>query len=547
MASTSSNTWAGTSVPARDEKTGNTPRARGRMGRDAGLPKPPHAGGHHTNETPRRVAQRDRVGPVNASDQIHEALLEALGAERTRRYFGPDSANIEIDRDAGLRVLVPTTFLADALGRRFGTELASLAERLTQTDTVRFEVDASAFGDTHRAEPPPPVSVAHAQTMGTKGRGKDASKLAAALDTFVVGRSNKLAFAAANRLAEQRGASGFSPLVIHGPCGVGKTHLLRGCAAKAKRTSPGVRTKYVTGEAFTNGFVSAMKTQKLDEFREVYRRLDLLCIDDVQFFGRKGHTQQELLHTLDAIGLDGAGVVLASDEHPRSLSDVTENLRSRFMSGAIVELPPPDRDLQRELVRSFSLRRGLVMTDDAIELVSERAAKLGVAAGSASVRDLEGLLAQLDAVRKLVPDLCATDGAIGLVLVRRALGIDSERASSQAIQRPVTLPQIEREVCRRLGISREELLGRGRHRRVVLGRALLTTLSRRMTTHSYPEIGRSLGRVNHSTVVTAHKRFEREAKEGKLVEVGTADDGLTYGELVERIEGDLSRAARAGS
>lgn len=492
------------------------------------------------------VVVRHGRGPAGA-DHVLDELRRRVGPDRVRRFFCERSARVDVD-DQGVRVVVPSAFMADALGRRFGSDLGAAASEVTGGRGVRFEVDAGAFGAesesqaTAGRDASTPATQDRAAAPRRSGLRRGATQLRVDFSSFIVGASNRLAYSAATRVAQDPRHSGFSPLVLHGSCGVGKTLLLRCIVGEATKSQTPLRARYVTSEAFTNAYVSALRTGKVDDFRAEYRGLDLLCIDDVQFFCRKSHTQQELQHTLDAIGMTGAAVVLASDRHPRDIAGVAEGLRSRFLAGAAVEIGAPDRELMMELVRTFAARRGLIITEEAVALIAERAGKLGVAAGSPSARDIEGFLAQIDAIRTHASELCGPGGVVGLMLVRKALGLDGQHASSSR-RRPITMEQIEARVCERLGIEGAELRGRGRHKRVVLGRALLTTLCRKLTTHSYPEIGRSIGRVNHSTVVTAHKRFEREVAGGKVVEVGLADDGLSYGELLDRLEAELGRAA----
>lgn len=285
-----------------------------------------------------------------------------------------------------------------------------------------------------------------------------------------------------------------------------------------------------------NAFVAALRAGDMSSFRTAYRGLDLLCIDDMHFLSNKTQTQNELLHTFDTINFDGARVVLASDEHPRDIAQFGKALASRFVSGAVIRLDPPDDDLRVSLVRELALRRGLPLENAAVEMIAGQSADLK----DPSVRAIEGMITQVEAVYHLLPDLCGPGGRIGLGVVGRALGMSaSGRSARTRLRRPIRLNQILDEVCRSLDIEPADVLGRGRHRRVVLARAMTTLLARRITTCSFPEIARGLGRPSHSTVVTAHQRILSQLKAGELVRVGARFDGATIEEVVDRLESSI--------
>lgn len=525
---------------------------------------------HARETTPARAETQGGRGAGNPALEACRVLKASIGEAKYRRYFdgsldgsqdgspsasgaaAGDGRSLLRYEEGSLRVLAPSAFVADVLVRRFGAELARAAEVAGCAYEVRVDEDAFLGAvEAEDAEAAQGEQPAARRPVQDRSRGDRAGSTRYALEHFVVGESNRLAYGAAERLAASEGPSEFSPLFIHGPCGVGKTHLLQGVASRHRRLFPSARVRYTTAESFTNGYIAAVREGGIDAFRGKHRGLDLLCIDDVHFFGSKEQTQSELLHTLDAIGLDGAKIVLASDEPPAKIEKLGRSLASRFAAGAVVELGAPDRALQLALLRSIAARRGLVMEDAAVQLLADRAARLGEAVGGASVRDLEGMMTQIEAVHRLLPELRSKGGGVGLTLVRRALGLDTGDgtgvgARPAANRRPIRLEQIRGEICRQLGVTDSELMGRGRHKRVVLARALFVELGRRMTTHSYPEIGRALARVNHSTVVTAHQRIRKQITEGETLAVGGSFDGLSYAEAADRFEGFVRRAVAAG-
>jgi len=485
----------------------------------------------------RRAGERSTDGRATERNgsverRILERVARAVGDEQYERFIaGQTSLSYEEGR---LDVAVPDRFMRDLIDRRFGSKLREAAESEQPAGgvEVRFRVDDTTFAGRRahgRAEPPPPTA-RRAPRRPRRHR----------LDDFVVGESNRLAFASAERIAAADGPDAFSPLFIHGVCGVGKTHLLQGIAERHRELFGDAKVRYTTAESFTNAFLHALQTRSVDAFRREHRGLDVLCIDDVHFFGSKTQTQSELLHTAEAASLAGTRLVLASDEHPRRIAHLSHQLASRFSAGAVVRLDAPDSDLRRALVRRFAERRGIVFEDAAVELVAERSLR----AGDTSVRTIEGLVIQVEAVCRLLPELAGPGGRAGLNVVGRALGLGEQRAEG-GVTRPVGLDLIVSEVCRALNVELDELLGRGRHKRVVLAREMVTLLARRMTTSSFPEIARALGRPSHSTVVTAHNRVRRSVERGARVEAGSGFDGATYGELADRLGGDVKRGARS--
>ncbi|MEX2217487.1 MAG: DnaA/Hda family protein, partial [Phycisphaerales bacterium] len=362
------------------------------------------------------------------------------------------------------------------------------------------------------------------------------------LHDYMVGDANRLAFGAAERLADPATPRTFSPLFIHGGCGLGKTHLLQGTAQRYREARPSAVVRYMTAEAFTNEYIGAIRSDRLDAFRKAYRSVELLCLDDVQFLSNKTATQAELLHTFDAIDLSGAKVALASDEHPRHVRKLSDALVSRFMSGMVVRLDPPEPALRERIVAHLAARRGMALEPAAVRLIaSHHASRDG------SVRDLEGVLVRLDALARLLPESGGANegGAIGLLLVRKCLGLQEAEAGGR-LRRPVRMEAIIEEVCRTLHIEIGDFVGRGRHKRVVLARAVTTCLARALTTHSYPEIARAMGRPNHSTVITACQRITRQIERGESLPpgdwsaTGLAPD-MPIGALCEQVRRDILR------
>lgn len=460
----------------------------------------------------RVVVDRETTSPAGrGASQTESEILDAL-----RRRMGADDFNRFIARDAHLRVSpgrlevgVPTRFMAEVLQQRFRGVLSEAVAASTDVPSdvqvvIRVEQVARAVGG-RDAHEPTRADNAHTQAARWTRRTGDIT-LKHRLDDFVEGASNRGALAIATSIADPSQDTSYSPFVVHGPCGVGKTHLLQGIALRWMESSPRGRMKYTTAEAFTNEFMGALRTNRRDEFRQAHRGVKLLCIDDVHHLSNKRGTQDELLHTLDAVDLRGARVVIASDAHPAQIEKFSTALASRLVSGAVVAIAPPDEALRREIVRRVALRRGLMLTQDAIEFLVSRS--VGIA-GAVSVREMEGLVLRVQAMRQFMPECEASDGVVGVSGVRRALGMVGDGLELRRPQRPVPVRAIESHVCRTLGVAVEAVRGKGRSRQVVLARWIIAFLSHKLTNESYPEIARAMGRPNHSSVITACRSLEK--------------------------------------
>jgi chromosomal replication initiator protein len=344
------------------------------------------------------------------------------------------------------------------------------------------------------------------------------------LEDFVVGESNRIAYAASEQFGEGS-ADAPSILFLHGECGVGKTHLIQGLCRRRLERAPRQGVRYVTAEQFTNEFIASVRAGTIEEFRKRLRRVELLAIDDIHFFANKTATQAEFLHTIDAIDLSGARIALVSDEHPRHIRRFSQSLVSRFLSGMVVKIERPDRSTRVELVRRLARDRGLDLTTAAEDAVAGRCA--------GSIREVEGAITRLGAL----VELDGLRGQIGPGTVERLLGDEATLATGS---QPIRLGKIVDGVCERMRVSREDLLGSGRHARTVVARGVVAYLARELTTHSYPEIARALGRDTHSAVHTAAKRLRAMIDADERIAAG----GESIREVVDQLRHDLARAGR---
>jgi chromosomal replication initiator protein len=343
------------------------------------------------------------------------------------------------------------------------------------------------------------------------------------LETYVVGASNQLAYNAAIYVAEFPGAQ-YNPLFIHGSCGLGKTHLLQGLSKRFVEHHPTKRWMYLTGEEFTNEFLSALRNNKLDTFRRRVRDLDLLVIDDVHFLGGKKATQEEFLHTFNAISAIGRQVVLASDNHPKMIEEFGESLINRFVSGMVVRIDPPNYATRCEILRSITQRNGMHLSDEVVTWIARRVTQ--------NVRELEGAITRIAAHIKM------TGRPADVAMATEALG-DLDRQ----LVAPVKPENILQSVCTYFGLEHKDLMSGRRQRTISLARSVAMFLVRKTAKLSFPEIGMRMGKRNHSTVISACRRIERAVLKNEQLAWSSAigERQEEAQELIQRLE-EHSRA-----
>ncbi|MBX2851265.1 MAG: ATP-binding protein [Phycisphaeraceae bacterium] len=476
---------------------------------------------------------------IDIESRIVDTLRDSLGQQKFAMWFD-GTAQLAYDQgDHALRVTVPNQFTSSWIERHFSADLRAAAESATGEPAeleLLVEQDAGpgdavqAAADKLRVDRPlnqaepaaPPAGMAPKPTYSLKHQ----------LSQFVTGPSNQLAYAAAHRAADLADPTASHPLFLHGSCGVGKTHLLQGICAQAKKANPQAKVIYMTAEQFTNDFIAAVRTNKLEAFRRKIRRLDLLAIDDVHFFACKEKTQIEFLCCFEENDLAGARVVLASDTHPKRISSFSEALISRCVRGLVVEVNEPDTDTRRAVLTELARRRGLLMQPAVLDLLSQRY--------EGSVREIEGVLAQLHALASLPlrgkPTLPGRPIAVGRELVEQLPDF-----SVPIVRKPIRFNTIVKAVCSRLGVEASQLAGSSRHKFLVLARSLSVYLARELTTMSYPEIAHAMGRKNHSTVITADQRLRRQINDARPIMLPAGQGTATPAELAASLSREVQR------
>ena len=427
---------------------------------------------------------------------IRERVADLIGPSRFRTWFG-DSTAFELDGKQ-LDVTVSNAFVGNWISSNYMSHLIEAARRVVGVEpdvTVRVNAGKNGNGDgapsaTACPAPPPPAPLLPHRGGNHPGSGRPPVQrpaLRGELESFVVGPSNELAHSVARAVVRAPGDA-FKHLVIHGGCGLGKTHLLQGICNGVNRARPDLEWRYVSGEEFTNEFIYAVKAGRIDLFRARFRNVDLLVIDDIHFLANKKATQEEFLHTFNAIDASGKTVVLSSDRHPRSIATLSEPLINRLIAAMVVEITPPGFATRREILRRRAAAMLVELPDELLDFLAQRITR--------NVRELEGALYKLAAFASL------TKEPLSLELARRT--VEDYTPELQ----PPGPADIERHVAAHFGVTVEALHSDSRDRTVTAARAVTMYLLRRHTRMSFPEIGRALGNKQHSTVLMAVRRVQ---------------------------------------
>ncbi len=452
---------------------------------------------------------------------LESRIAEKVGAQRFKVWF--KNATRFTLSDGFLKVDVPNQFVGGWIENHFSTVIQEAATEVTgQTLSLAFSIDPSLARTLRKKQPDSQVDYAAnnperlARIHRRKGGPPPGPPLRGRFDDFVVGESNRLAYMTAKAAAENP-ATQYNPLFIHGGCGVGKTHLLQAICNAVKELHPDLNWVYVSGEDFTNQFVYAVKTGSLDAFRHRYRSVDVLAVDDIHFFANKRATQDEFLHTFNAIDAAGKQVVLASDAPPMMIGHLSESLVNRFVSGMVVKTDSPDLPTREEFLRRRAARMKMEVPEPVIRYVAE--------AFQANIRELEGALLKLVALARL------SRQPLTLSLAEQGL-----RDLVQHAVPVVRLSDIETISAIFFGLTPADLHTSRKTRTIALARGVAMYLARKHTDMSFPEIARHMGNKNHTTVILAARRIQK-----MLDEDGIARWQTPQGEKQMKIAGVLAQ------
>ncbi len=315
-------------------------------------------------------------------------------------------------------------------------------------------------------------------------------------DKFVVGACNQFAHAASLGAAESPGKT-YNPLFIYGGVGLGKTHLMHAIGHSIKERNRHLRVAYITSEKFMNELINAIRYDKTQTFREKYRSIDVLLIDDVQFMAGKERTQEEFFHTFNTLHNDQKQIVISSDCPPREIPTLEERLHSRFEWGLIADIEPPDLETKVAILKRKADLDGVVLPDDIAFFIASKV--------RSNIRELEGSLVRLVAISSLrgmpISKMLAQDAMRNVV--------DNEQPEG------ITMDRIARTVAAHYKLSMEELKSKNNSRQIAVPRQVAMYLCKRLTKHSFPEVGREYGGKHHTTVMHSVDKINALVKDDK--------------------------------
>lgn len=397
--------------------------------------------------------------------QLQEQLQENLPAEEFRTWFQP--LKVESENEDRLVLLAPNS--------RFLSSLEA---------TYRPVVDR-AIGDLQG----PSYEVLFSVAEDVLSANDTALDSRYQFDTFVVGNSNQLAYAAARAVAE-RPARSYNPLFLYGGVGLGKTHLLNAIGHEIRRLNPQLRVRYLPTEQFVNELINSIRFDRTAAFRERYRTIDVLLVDDIQFLAKKERTQEEFFHTFNTLYTSRKQIILSSDTSPKNIPTLQERLRSRFEWGLIADIGSPDLETKVAILRRKAEAEGVDLDDD-VSLYIARKVK-------SNIRELEGLLNRVLAYSSL------TAQPLDLDLTKETLKdiLPEEDRRTKALE-------IIKFVARFYGLRLGEIKSKNNSKQIAFPRQMAMYLCKQLTDLSYPEIGKNFNDKHHSTVMYSVEKIEK--------------------------------------
>jgi chromosomal replication initiator protein len=447
--------------------------------------------------------------------QLRNKLLKAVGKNNYTTWIEP--LEFQELQDGVAVFSVPTNFMGNYVSQNFadlilyemntaGESVQRLAFRVAANSPVRPSTDSEPAVSVVQDTPQPQSFSQQSESANDALESLQAAPLDArfTFDSFVVGKPNELAHAAARRVSEG-GPVTFNPLVLYGGVGLGKTHLMHAIAWELKTKRPELNVLYLSAEQFMYRFVRALRERRMMDFKHLFRSVDVLMVDDVQFIAGKDSTQEEFFHTFNALVDQNKQIIISADRAPGEIKDLEDRVKSRLQCGLVVDLHPTDYELrlgilQNKVQQYSNTYPDLAIADGVLEFLAHRI--------STNVRVLEGALTRLFAFASLV------GREIDMELTQDCLA-DVLRAS----ERKITVEEIQRKVSDYYNIRLSDIIGPKRLRSYARPRQVAMYLCKQLTSRSLPEIGRRFGGRDHTTVMHGVKRIEElKTTDGQIAE-----------------------------
>jgi len=414
---------------------------------------------------------------------------------------------------SGVELSVPNRFFRDWLTDHFMDVIKESVSSVAGVPmTVRFSIDRVPIQGKPAVSEPVPV-----ERLKNLEQAEITNKIHPSLnpnynfERFVVGPSNQFAHAAAVAVAEAP-AKNYNPLFIYGGVGLGKTHLLNAIGLHTFRLIPSANILYVSAEEFMNEMINSIRYDKMQKFREKYRNIDSLLIDDIQFIAGKERTQEEFFHTFNTLHDSGKQIVVTSDKFPKDIPNLEGRLRSRFEWGLIADIQPPEIETKVAIVDKKAQENNISLPKNVAYYIASKA--------ESNIRELEGFIIRIGAYASL------TGREIDMDLVKEVL----KKFFKQGEKPEVTVDEIMKTVAAKFNIRIADLKSQKKNKNLVIPRQIAMYLARRLTSHSFPDIGAKIGGKDHSTVIYANNKIKDLLEKDPKIEV-----------VVREIEESLNR------
>lgn len=449
----------------------------------------------------------------NRLTEIWQQILQMLELELTRPSFDTwlKSTYLAALDDRLMTIVVPNDFAKDWLESRYFSLIKSKSSQVLNREVSLRFITPGQEDSINKNQAAKLASIAK-QPLATDDYGTSTLNPKYTFDTFVVGNSNRFAHAASLAVAEAI-AKAYNPLFIYGGVGLGKTHLMHAIAFYVLEQHHNLKVMYVSSEKFTNELINAIKDDKTVDFRNRFRGIDVLLIDDIQFLAGKERTQEEFFHTFNALHEANKQIIISSDRPPKEIPTLEDRLRSRFEWGLITDIQPPDLETRIAILRKKAEQEKLGIPNEVISYIATKI--------QANIRELEGALTRLIAYSSL------SNRSINMDLCIEAL----KDILPEGRPKIITSELIRSKVSEYFGLRMEDFKAKRRTRDVVFPRQVAMYLCRELTDLSLPKIGEEFGGRDHTTVIHAHEKISGNIKKDPQLD-------SIINTLIERINND---------
>lgn len=429
---------------------------------------------------------------VVAESALWSRCLKRIRSEVSEQQFNTWVRPLQVEETNGqLRLLAPNRYVVDRVKEQFITRFAAIASELAgETINVTASegsVQRAQFDSVEpRAAPTPATTSFRPQSKPPMPESRLMPTFT--FENFVEGKSNQLARAAATQVAGNLGHA-YNPLFLYGGVGLGKTHLMHAVGNEVLTQQPGARVCYVHSERFVGDMVRGLQHNKISEFKRAYRSLDVLLIDDIQFFAGKERSQEEFFHTFNTLLEGQRQIILTCDRYPKEVDGLEERLKSRFGWGLTVAVEPPELETSVAILIQKALAEGVQLPNEVAFFIAQRI--------RSNVRELEG------ALRRVIATASFTGRSITIESSKEAL-----RDLLALRDKRISIENIQKTVAEYFKIRMSELLSKRRNRSIARPRQIAMSLSKELTRHSLPEIGDAFGGRDHTTVLHACRKIK---------------------------------------